>query len=172
MAYFTVRITLRGSNGKTVTQSFVTKDFAGATVEEDFTAAVAAGEALADAYADISNATVAKVDVSYSNPPYESGVLPVAADIFEYATIACHLNPPAELEKIQSVRVIAPQLGIFIGSSGVDRDIVDRADTALQAFITEIAEEYTVSDGETINTTSGVGGMKNGRRNARSFKAG
>lgn len=171
MTAFTMTIGLRGNNGKVSNQRFDLGEFAQATAGDDFIAALSAADQIAGAYANVTGATIAYVNVAHSMPAHESGDLPgVGVDVHEFATVSCHLNAPGTQEKLTTVKVIAPVDGIFVGASGVDYDTIDRTDVDLVQFIQQVAQHAFVSDGEQINTASGVNGMKAGRRNARSYR--
>jgi hypothetical protein len=170
MARFSMTIALRGNNGKVSRQTFDMGNFTTGTNGGDFDAALSAANQIAGAYQDVTLAEIAAVSVSHSMPAFESGAMPGAGvDVHEFATVTCHLNAPGATEKLTNVKIVAPVEGIFIGAEGVDYDTIDRADADLVQFIQQLAQHAFVSDNEQINTTSGVNGMKAGRRNARSY---
>lgn len=71
-------------------------------------------------------------------------------------------------EKEAVVEVPAPLPGLFVGGN---TPVVDIGNATLQAYVAALASGTTVSDGETIDTASGTGGMKNGRWSSRSRRA-
>ena len=58
-----------------------------------------------------------------------------------------------------TIDIPAPNIGIFTGTTGPARNVVDLADTALQTFLQlfDGSGPITVSDGESIIVTSAVG---------------
>lgn len=168
MTIFHMTIGIRGNNGKIGRQTFDLGDFAGADAGADFIAALAAANQIRGAYANVTEGNIAFVTVGHVAE--ESGVVPVnGADVHEFATVSCHLNQPAEAEKLTTVKILAPSDTIFIGTQGLDYDTVDRTDAFLVQYIQQLAQHAFVSDGEQIVEASGVNGMKAGRRNARSY---
>lgn len=61
--------------------------------------------------------------------------------------------------KSASVNIPAPNIGIFVGSTGKNRNIVDTTDAAVQAFLSNFGNTgvATLSDGEIINPTTASG---------------
>jgi hypothetical protein len=162
-------IGIRGNNGKVGRQTFDLGDFTEASPGADFEAALSAANQIRGSYADVTDGNIAFVSVGHTTEA--SGAVPTnGADVHEFATVSCHLNAPAEAEKLTTVKILAPSDGIFIGTEGLDYDTIDRADANLVQFIQQLAQHAFVSDGEQIDESSGVNGMKAGRRNARSYR--
>ena len=92
----------------------------------------------------------------------EDNQLPAAGDTYERAVVACHLNAPAEAEKIHNVYIPAPE-ALF----EADGQTVDKTDAELVAYIQALADNALVSDGEAINTASGTNGIKDGYKSVR-----
>lgn len=170
MTRFSMTIALRGTNGKLSRQTYDMGDFNGPTAADDFALALNAANQIAGAYEDVTLAQIASVTVSHSMPAYENGSIPAAGvDVHEFATVTCHLNAPNDAEKLTNIKIVAPVDGIFAGTAGIDYDTIDRQDADLAQFIQQLSQHTFVSDREQINTSSGVNGMKGGRRNSRSY---
>lgn len=120
------------------------------------------------------NITDANVKCTWLTRVYEtSNVIPASGDVFEVAVINTHLNAPTEMEKIHSLYVPAPSIGIFAGSAGTARDMVDSLDADLIDYVQQVSQHSYVSDGEQINTSSGGQGISltsPGRRITRKVK--
>lgn len=170
MTAFIYTVTLVGTDGEKSTLTFDLGDFTEADAGADFLAALAAANQVRGALVDISDANVSQEAVRHIIS--EDNQLPVAADVFEEALVSCHLNAPTEAEKLYSLRVPAPAVEIFQGTTGSARDIVDTSNALLAQFVQQVSQHAQVSDGEQIDVTSGTNGMKRGFRNIRKRRLG
>jgi hypothetical protein len=76
-------------------------------------------------------------------------------------------NDPDALEHLAVHYIPAPTIGIFAGSVGADRNRIDRSNSDLVQYVQQVSQHALISDGETIQTGSGVDGMDSGRRITR-----
>lgn len=169
MTYFTATIGLRGSNGKVVPMNFDLGEFTGISLN-DFPDALDALNQIRGALVDITSANIAYVRLHHEVEA--DSTEPANADVFETAMVNVHIAPAGEAEKLTQIYIPAPVIGIFEGTTGNDRDIVDRDDSDLQQYIQQLAQHSFVSDGEQIQTAVGAGGIKNGRRVIKPHKLG
>lgn len=153
-------ITLRGANNKTVNMAFNLVVDAILPADQ-FAQARNALEAIRDDLALVTDATVAGLRVSFE---FDQSNALGAGDLFEKAAVVVHIEPTGEAEKFHTLYIPAPAIGIFLAESGSGRDVVDVADAGLGSFVNAVSENATVSDGETINTDAGTGGVEAGRR--------
>lgn len=154
---------LIGANGKTTTLRYQGIEIDEGTPADDFVAAAAALESLRD---ELNDVTDANVDAYYFQVAGTQAVggLPAAADIFEEAALSLDITPSGEATKLATARIPAPSIGIFSGTSGPSRDIVDVVDADLVAWVDALAANVLVSDGEVIN------GVVSGFRRAKGGK--
>ena len=92
---------------------------------------------------------------------------PDGSDCYEEAAISVYLNPDTDAIKLHTLRIPAPIDSLF----QLDGSTVDTANPDLIMYIAVLATNATVSDNETIKTTSthGIaGGYK--RTKAKRFK--
>lgn len=162
MATYELIITLQGAtNSDRTTKRFVldAPDYVSASVEAD---------QVRGALVDITKANIRRMVLS--EVLLEDGTLPAdnSADTFERAKVFVYTNATGDAEKLAAVEIPAPEEVLFI-----DGEIVDINNALLQQYIQQLAQHTTVSDGETINTAEGAGGMKNGYKvtKARNFKS-
>lgn len=153
----------RGLNGKITTKRFQIKVDTGTPVPSQFAEAVTNHDAIVAALDNITDATLQDKAVSYTVQSYAIGV----GDITESALLnvwAEDVDNDIDVLAISQLYVPAPNIGIFMGTSGADMDIVDRSDAQLQAFVDAVAAGAYISDHETIDTGTAVNGIENGRR--------
>lgn len=98
----------------------------------------------------------------------EDNQLPAGADTTDELVIITHLNAPATAEKLHALRVPAPVDTVW----NPDLQTLDMANADVVQFVQQISQHAEVSDGETINTSSGVNGMKRGYFRSRAKKLG
>lgn len=153
----------RGLNGKTTVKRFKLQTTTSNPVEDQFTEALGRHDDIVSALDVITDATLQDKSVSYVVEAYNVGV----GDITESALLNVWAQDPintVDALAISQLYVPAPNIGIFVGSSGADMDIVDRADGQLQDFIQAVADGAYISDHEVIDVGTAVQGMENGRR--------
>lgn len=167
---FTYTIILRGTDNEKSTLNYDLGTITEGTNGECFDVALSAAASLRAALDEITDAFVAEESLHHIIS--EDSQLPAAADVFEEALISVHLNPPVDAEKVHPIRVPAPVIGMFIGTTGAARDVVDVTDLALQEYVLELASNFYLSDGEQVNTTHPNAGIKRGFRNIRKRRLG
>lgn len=151
----------RGLNGKTTTKRF--KLQGGASSGTEYESAKALHDAIVSAMDAITDATLQDKSISFVDEQYQIGV----GDITQSALLNVWAEDPensGDALAISQLYVPAPNVGIFVGSSGANLDIVDLTDAQLQAFVDAVAAGAFISDHEVIDTGTAVNGMENGRR--------
>lgn len=162
MSIFNASLTLTGANGKQKRFKLVTQDISGADLGAELLTAQGYFQSTAGLLAAVSDAAISNLVISYHDDSVDTAMTG-SADVFEYANVVLYLDDKGD--KTVNLRIPAPSIGIFLGTTGEARDLVDIADTDLVDFIAEISMYYTVSDGETVDTTINEG-IKGGVRHA------
>lgn len=130
-------------------------------------------EAAKTAVADIVTKTAAISDGEVAgwvtDPAIVPTTLPAAADVYEEAVVSVYLSAPGEAQKLSTIRVPAPAVAIFEGTTGEERDIVDKANAGLIALVASLSTNVYLSDGEQINTGT-TNGIKAGYRRTKPVK--
>lgn len=155
--------TLIGANGRKTTLRYTGREIDNGDIALDLNEAQANLENFRTA---LNAVTDANVDSYYMQAPGSQAVggLPADADVFEEAALTLDITPPGEATKLATTRIPAPSIGIFQGTSGPTRDIVDTQDADLSAFVTALQIYVLVSDGEEVNgVVSGVRRAKGGK---------
>ena len=151
----------RGLNGKITTKRWKLQQ--NAADGAAFVAAKAAHDAIVSAMDIITDSVLQDKSVTYTEENYAVGV----GDITEQALINVWAEDPAnalDVLAISQVYVPAPNIGVFLDTSGANMDVVDRNDANLQGFIDAIEAGAYISDHEVIDTGAAVNGIENGRR--------
>ena len=156
-------IVLLGTNGK---KSIVSL----ALDAVDYTSATASAAVLVPALDAVTDAAISSTRLSEISAVTQT--LPVAADVFEAASVSVHLLPVTELPKYGILNIPAPAIGIFEDTQGIGRDTVDKTAAPLTAFVEAVTAHATISDGEKPNATHGNSGIYAGRRIVRKAKLG
>jgi len=168
MTVFYPTVTLKGANNKLSRIRLVTSDFLGIDVGADLLTAIAAMGDFVAALQAVSEATVVEYTISLPMPVDDSVG---AGDVFEKALTVLRIPHPDNSDKTTNFYIPAPVIGIFEGATGVARDRVDITDADLIALVDEIAANFTVSDGETVDQTV-TNGIAGGRRVVTRMKLG
>ena len=134
----------------------------------DHPTALAKVNAIAAELVDVTSANLATVSMLIYDDTNENFTIPSEAEIAEEAVLAVHLTASPAVAKYANLRIPSPVNGIFLG----DKFTVDTANAALQAYVTAVAANSFVSDGEEIVTARGVNGVQVGywRTKARRAK--
>lgn len=98
----------------------------------------------------------------------EDNQLPADADTTDELVIVTHLNAPATAEKLHVLRVPAPADAVW----NPDLQTLDMTNADVVQYVQQVSQHAEVSDGETINTSSGIDGMKRGYFRSRAKKLG
>lgn len=166
MTVFSARVSLKGANGKVVNKVYDLGDFTEGTPAADYAAAEAAIGQIAGALAAVTDCVLSQVTLT-SVVSEDASV--GAGDVFENALVNVHLDSAGE--KIAQQYIPGASIGIFLASEGVNRDVVDTADTDLVQYIQQLSQHAFISDGESIDTTVNAG-IRNGVRTVRKVKLG
>jgi len=157
-------VELRGLNGKTTVKRWKLQQ-TGAT-GADFIAAQTAFDNIVTALSLCTSATVQDVTVSYVVEAYNVGL----GKLTDNALLNVWAEDPAnafDALALSQQYIPAPVIGLFVGSTGANMDIVDVNDTDLHGFIDALAAGAFISDHEVIDTGTAVNGIENGRRITR-----
>lgn len=117
--------------------------------------------------ADINNVTHAAiksihttiVQIEDTVPP--SSVADVGSEVENLASLSLNLTTAG---KFAVVQIPAAEIGIFLGPNGPDKNVVDKNDANLLAFLDNFATgtgDFTLSDGEKIDAATPI---KSGKR--------
>ena len=122
--------------------------------------------AISTALDALTTANQSSVSINIRDSAFEDGSLPDEAEVPEEAAVAVHLAAEPLPEKLHYIRIPAPIDGLFLA----DGVTVDTNNTDLQTYVAALPE---VSDGETIVTARGAGGVEKGhlRFKARSGRS-
>lgn len=134
----------------------------------DHTSATQAANSIRGSLVDISNAFI--VQESVTEVFFEDNQRP-ASDVNcqVEAVLMCHLNDPADAEKLHALRVPAPKDDLFMA----DGQTVLQSHANVKQFIQQVGDHAIVSDGEQINyAAANNDGLKYGykRTKAKRFK--
>lgn len=163
-------VTVKAANGRTVSKIYDLGEFSDVSLEVEFGLANNAAVQIAGALADVTEATIVKQALTYEM--VDDPALAGAGDVTEYALLnvwTLDEDDPTALEHTAQHYIPAPVIGVFVGATGADRDRIDRADTDLVQYVQQVAQHAFISDGETIQTASGLNGMDNGKRIVRKY---
>lgn len=166
-----LHLTLKGNNDRTVPKEYDLGEFDDVTLEVEFGNANNAAVQIVGALSAVTDATIVKQTLSYVmvDDPGAAG----GGDVTEQALLnvwTLDEDDPTAIEHISQHYIPAPEIGIFIGPAGKDRDRVDRYDLALAQYVQQLEQHAYISDGETVQyATSGVNGMDSGKRVVRSY---
>ena len=157
-------LVFRGSNGKTAGVRYN-------LVDTTFAEAKTALDNLATTIGPCTDAVLVQKSLAFM---YGESNAAGEGDIYKKATIAVHTNATGNIDKFAVVNIPAPTQQIFLADEGELMDVIDPADTDLEAYIVLMATEVKVSDGELINTALGsaANGIRGGRRTLANVKLG
>lgn len=161
-AMFTYYVSFQGHNTKDVSsRTYVLKAPDYATAQTELLAIKSELVDATDSFIRSERLTEALAD--------DNQLPAIGINTYECAVVICHLNAPAEAEKLHTVYIPAPPAAFFLD----DGTTLDTSNSDLQDYIGVLAANTFVSDGEEINTASGTAGIKSGYRlvKARNFKA-
>lgn len=167
---FECTVTLKALNGRKVSKIFDLGEFDGVSLEVEFGEANNAMVQIAGALADVTEATIVKQTLTYL--AVDDAGAAGAGDVTEYALLnvwTLDEDDPTAVDHISQHYIPAPVIGIFEGATGVDRDRIDRDDVDLTQYVQQVSQHAFISDGETIQTALGVGGMDSGKRIVRKY---
>jgi hypothetical protein len=162
-------IGLRGYDGRISTIQYDLGTFAGADPGQNHEDAQDALNQIRGALVDITAADLAFVRLTERVQEFDTIPTNEDARVHEVAAVVCHLNAAGTVGKYVTLYVPAPVDGVFLGDEGdgETKNIVDVNDADLQQYIQQVAQHARVSDGEQINTSTGAGGIRSGRRITR-----
>lgn len=122
------------------------------TAGGDFEAAQSAANQIRGALVDVTDAFVRKE--SLINRVSDDNTLPAAENVIitEEASVIVHLNAPGTEQKLHRLRIPAPtDAAVFLPNS----DVVGPELALLVQYVQQVAQHSQVSDGESIDVTSG-----------------
>ena len=154
----------RGLDGRVTRKTYMLQEMAITGVA--FENALAQAEAITNALDAVTEATLQDFGVTHVEPLYQAGLgnISVRALVNVWAE---DTENPNDVLSISSIDIPAPVVTIFQGTSGAAYNVVDPADTLLQAFVNALSDNALISDMEKIDTGAGVAGIENGRRVTR-----
>ena len=151
---FYFKITLVDSFNNRSSLTWDLGDFTTGGDGSDFEAAIVAKNQIRGALDPLTDANVSEERLWAITD--EDNQLPAGEVLIsEEAVVFTHLNAPTEAQKLYSLRIPAPtQATVFLA----DGKSVNPASAQLVQYVQQISQHATVSDGETINTSSGAYG--------------
>lgn len=152
------RIVLIDEQGLKTTLRYDLGTTVGADVATEFGPVQDELEAIATALAAVTTANLFEVGMLFRDDANENQALPAEAEVPEEAAISVHLVAEPGAAKLGQLRVPAPVDGVFLA----DGVTVDTGDADLQAYVAAVAAAATISDGESIVTARGDGGLEKG----------
>ena len=169
-SFWKLNITLKGLNDRTVNKEYDLGEFDGVSLEVEFGEANNAAVQIAGALSAVTDATIVRQTLSYQM--VDDAGLAGGGDVTEYALLnvwTLDTDDPTAVDHISQHYIPAPTIGIFEGPTGKDRDRIDRSDVDLTQYVQQVEQHAFISDGETIQTALGVGGMDSGKRIVRKY---
>lgn len=149
-----LKITYVDSFGEKTTITHFLGEFTDADFGAEALAAQSAGEQIVDAYDAMTNAF--KSSVRLQSREFDDNQIPSGGVLISSeARVNTHLNAPTELQELWTLRIPAPVSGMFL----TDGKTVDPTDSDLIALVGELSDHALVSDGESINTSTGSNGI-------------
>lgn len=130
--------------------------------------AVADAGTIQSSLAAITKAFIRSEKLIYSISDDNQRPTDASADTYEEAAVVCYLNAQADLEKLHTVGVPAPEDSIFLS----DGQTLDPGNALVQAYIGDIEDLVALSDDEQLNGDGRTNeAVKHGwlRSKARSF---
>jgi hypothetical protein len=131
------------------------------TGAEDQAAALAVADALVGALEAVSNAGVSKYTVELVVTPGSTTSAQNGSEIENTAKVSMPLTviSPDQLQTYGILDIPAPDIGIFVGENGPNKNVVDYADADLQTLIGKFKSggDFTVSDGQVATADAGSG---------------
>lgn len=172
MTVFYGYVVLRGLNDKTLRKVYDMGDFTQVAPGDRYVAAQSALSQIVGALENVCDAGIVETGLtSVETSPAEVG----AGDLFENGMVnvwSLDEDDPTAVQHIAQVYIPAASGGIFQATTGLQRDVIDVNDAALQQYIDQLAQHAYISDGETIQTAVGVAGMIDGKRVIRKARLG
>lgn len=159
-------VVIRGADNRESRKTWDMGIFDTGTDGGDFEAALSAVTQLSGALDEITDGLIVQRGVINSVQVASGNG---SGDLSEQALInvwSLGTGDDPHLHKTQ-VYIPAPSIGIFMGPTGADRNRIDRNDIPLQQYMEQLEQHALISDGETIQLTSGIAGMESGRRVTR-----
>lgn len=147
-------VTLRDSGFNTTTKEYQVRGTTHTAVQADATAIITALQAVTDGGVQSYRLTERYADVNFGGGAGEAEELAIVTGISSSARGVV-------------LEIPAPKIGLFKNTTGVDKNIVDMTDTALQAYIALFASggHAYVSDGESwVTSVDGQRGTKKSRQ--------
>lgn len=123
--------------------------------EIDFVTAAGVANQIRGALVDVSAAFINKATLSEVLEE-DNQLAPAGVDCQDRLRVACHLNAPTELEKLWVATIPAPEAAIM-AANGEEGDLTN---ALLIQYIAQLSQHALVSDGESIDVTTGLNGMK------------
>lgn len=152
------KIVLIDEQGIKTTLTYDMGTTVGADVAAEFGPVFSELEAIATALAAVTTANLFEVGMYFRDDTNETQSLPAEAEVPEEAAISVHLVAEPDAAKLGQLRIPAPVDGIFLA----DGVTVDTGNALVQAYVAAVAAAATISDGETIVTARGDGGLEKG----------
>jgi len=129
---------------------------AGADDGANYLLALGAADDIRGSLVDVTDANIKEWYIK--DVRMQSNVKPADADVTDEAVVSVYLTDPDGEEKLHNLRVPAPIDGVFLS----DLRTVDTGNALLQQYVQQVAQHATVSDGDTVDTAQGAGGIKGG----------
>lgn len=121
-------------------------------------------------FAPISTALIYRTFVTLGQTDDTDTFGPAGSDLTDAASLVLNLSSAG---KQASYILPSPNIGVFVGDTGKNRNIVDVADADLLAFVELMSltdGSFVISDGESV-TDTGAEQVSSGKRIARKIKA-
>jgi len=137
------------------------------TDNADAPTALAKVNAIAAELVDVTSSNIASVTMLIADDTNQNFSIPSEAENAEEAVLSVHLTASPAPAKYGILRIPAPVNGLFLG----DKYTVDTTNVALQAYVTAVADNALISDGESIVLARGVNGVADGSWRTKARKA-
>ncbi len=161
----TIRVTIKDNAGLTSTKDFVIPTSVWDPASDLFSALETIRATLIAALNAIDDGLLFVVSLVIDQRE-DTLLLPaVECKITDIASIVVNLSGGGG--KTAVLQVPCPEIGIFQGTTGLDKNTVDIADAALNTYVDQFQAtggSFTISDGETVDDTTP---MKSGKRVSR-----
>lgn len=130
-------------------------------------AKLASLNAIAAELVDVTSSNISGVKLSVEDTTNENFTVPTEAENSEEAVISVHLAASPLMQKLGQLRIPAPVNGLFLA----DKYTLDTSNVPLADYIAAVAANALVSDGETIVTARGIGGIAGGSWRSKAKRA-
>lgn len=168
MTVFEATFYFKDASGLDTTRTLVLQDISGADLGAEFLTATNKLTATQALWQTLTKSQVYKYTVRYNTTfagAAQAGAL--NQDTVNANVWTTKINPNGQRNTAQ-INVPAVLDGVMLAATGEQRNQLDVNDADWQAFVADLAANYSVSDGEIVDTAIATAGTKDGYRTTKS----